>query len=95
MQGIDCGAKAVRETVASKVISDLEMLAARAEKVCCIVAEKTNSVTLCSPPSPAGIEKDPRTSEMYPPLFDRIRELSQNINCSLSGIEDTMRRCEL
>lgn len=90
--------KVARETIASTVLSDLEGLAIRAERVSGVVAERTNSVVLCETALSAASAKIPPTQspeEVYPPLFDRIRVLSQKIQHSLDLIEDTMRRCEL
>lgn len=86
---------AKKETVASKVLSALEATMTRAGKLASIVGEKTESVTS---PSNQRVEKaceEPKVLETYSPLFNRIREMTENINRSLATIEDIMRRCEL
>jgi hypothetical protein len=94
MQGIECG-KAARDSIASKIISDLESLSVRTGNVLSIVQERTKSVTRDEQSETQGANCVQPPQEQYPPLFGRIRELTNSINNSLSGIEDTMRRCEL
>ena len=101
MQGNEisqCAAKEkVKETAASMVLSALEATAARAEKIACVVAEKTSSVTRQEPAqtSVRGPNVPCEIDREWPLLFGRIRELTESIGTSLSRIEYTMQRCEL
>jgi hypothetical protein len=88
-----CEAK-VREPAALVVLSRLETTANRAEKLVSIVLERTNSVTRNEPAQESNKATDPPRSP-FPPLFERITELTESINRSLFGIEDVMRRLEL
>ena len=86
--------KTAQESVASMVLTELEGTAERAEKTAAVVAEKTNSVTR---DVSGEVEKmrSEKAQPNFPPLFGRIRELTESINNSLDRIEDIMRRCEL
>ncbi len=91
---IDSGCKVARESAGNMTMASLETMAARAEKIVCIVSERLTSVTRSEPPSVAGCDKTAE-QEQYPPLFSRIRELTESVNRSLSGIENIIRRVEL
>jgi hypothetical protein len=93
--GNECGTTVERQSAANTIIQGLEDLLARADKTCCIVMERTNSVTRQEPPSVQGEKNLLSASPNFPPLFERIRELTDGINRSLNGIEDVMRRLEL
>ena len=92
-QGINSGSDA-RESAAAICLSMLESTAGRAEKMVSIVMERLASVTEAAPPEKEGNKLSSAPSS-FPPLFERIRELAESINRSLSGIEDVVRRLEL
>ena len=90
--------KKEKETAASIVLSTLEATANKAEKLACVVTEKTNSVTRQEPvqtPPVTGQNVPSELNQQWPPLFGRIKELTESINNSLDRIADIMRRCEL
>ncbi len=86
---------AKRDSAGIVAMSQLETVVSRAEEVVCMVSEKLTSVTRNEPPSVPGCEKLATQQQNFPPLFARIRELTENLERSLSNIEDIMRRCEL
>lgn len=86
--------KAGKESAASICLAMLEDTADRAGKVAGIVQERTNSVTRQEPET-VQESKNPTVPVAYPPLFERISEVTKNINRSLSVIEDIIRRLEL
>ena len=98
-----CNTVKVKETTAIMVLSTLEATAGKAEKLACVVTEKTNSVTRQEPaqtPSvkvtfAKGQDVPSEYNQQWPPLFDRIKELTESINNSLDRIADIMQRCEL
>ena len=81
-----------KESAATEVLAILERTAARAEKTCALVSERTSSIAR---PESQPCVGDKNETQSYPPLFGRINELADSINRSLAGIEDIMRRCEL
>jgi len=87
-----------KETAANMILSILEVTATTAEKIAGGVAEKTKSVTRQEdppPPSAKGPNVPCEINQQWPPLFGRIKELTESINNSLDRIADIMRRCEL
>ena len=87
--------KTTQESVASVVLTELEGTAERAEKTAAVVAEKTNSVTRDVSGEVEKVRSEKAQPKNFPPLFGRIRELTESINNSLDRIGDIMRRCEL
>ena len=91
-----CNTIKAKETAAIMVLSTLEDTAGKAEKLACVVAEKMSSVTRDFAAEAACPDKaNTLAPKAYPPLFERIRELTESINNSLDRIADIMRRCEL
>ena len=97
MSGSGCSTIKAKETAANMVLSTLEATASKAEKLVCVVTEKTNSVTRQDPVQArvTGQNVPGKANQQWPSLFGRIKELTESINNSLDRIADIMRRCEL
>ncbi len=94
MQEITDRGKASKVSAASRILSELERTAERAQKVAILVMERTASVTEPQPPSGESEKQIPAARE-FPELFENIKLKTVSINNSLAKIEDVMQRCEL
>ena len=91
----ECGTVMGRESAACSTVKALETLLLRVDEITCIVTERTSPLTRQEPSMDQTTQKPASEKTKFPPLFERIREITDGINRSLDCIEDVMRKLEL